>query len=241
MRIAICDDDPLCLDHAKKIIERWAEQNTVNLVLFRYESADNLLRAHEKTPFDALFLDICMPYFSGMDLAHELRAFDKTTDIVFLTSSPDFAVESYRVSAFDYLLKPVSEADIFATLERLHAARMQLRRSLIVKTAGAFQRIYLDDVDFIEAVNRGTVLNLSQNESVHSIQPFHEIEEELSSDPSFFKCHRSYIVNVSHINTYTKTEIRTVSGAIVPISRSLSAAFEELYFSQMFGKVGDFS
>jgi DNA-binding LytR/AlgR family response regulator len=239
MRIAICDDDPLCLEQTARMIERWATQNAIHLALFRYESGDDLLCVHEKLPFDALFLDICMPYFSGMDLAHELRASDKTTDIVFLTSSPDFAVESYRVSAFDYLLKPVTEADVFSTLDRLYAARTQLRRSLIIKTAGAFQRIYLEDVDFIEAINRGTVFNLVQGESVYSMQPFHEIETELSNEPSFFKCHRSYIINVSHINTYTKTEIRTVSGAIVPISRSLSAAFEDVYFSQLFGKVGD--
>lgn len=239
MRIGICDDDISCLKQTKHAIERWALKKAVPVALSCFDSGDLLIQAHEKCPFDVLFLDIYMPSFTGMDVAREIRTADMSTEIVFLTSSPDFAIESYSVQARNYLLKPIQTDQLEKTLDALYTSALLHRRSTIVKVGNTFQRIYLDEIEYIESLNRGTTVSMINKEKLHSNQPFHEIEETLVSEAGFFKCHRSYIVNLSRIDAYTKGEIKTATGMKIPISRSCTASFEEAYFAQIFGKVGD--
>ena len=239
MRIAICDDDIVQLKLIGKLIETWAHEKNASVNLFPFSTGDRLIQAHEKTPFDLLFLDIFMPGFNGMDVAKEIRHTDKKTDIVFLTSTPDFAVESYAVAAKNYLLKPVNEEALRATLDQIWAAATHTRKSIMVKSGSTMQRIFLEEIEFIEAINRGTAFALSSGQSVQTSRPFHEFEKELEEESIFFKCHRSYIINIMHIDTYSKNEIKTLSGMRIPISRSYSATFDEVYFSQMFKKMED--
>ena len=239
MRIAICDDDSTQLKLTGKLIEAWASERNVAVNLFPFPNGDRLIHAHEKAPFDLLFLDIFMPGFTGMDVAKEIRHTDKKTDIVFLTSTPDFAVESYSVAAKNYLLKPVNEEALRATLDQILKNATRHRKSIVVKTGNAFHRLFLEEIEFVEAINRGTSFMLSNGETVQTARPFHEFENELAEESAFFKCHRSYIVNIMCIDTYAKNEIKMLSGKRIPISRSCSAAFEDVYFAQMFGKTED--
>ena len=75
-----------------------------------------------------------MPSMSGMDAAKEIRSFDSDAKIVFLTSSPEFAVESYLVKAKDYILKPVDENRLFALLDELYAEIQSIPEGIMVKT-----------------------------------------------------------------------------------------------------------
>ena len=239
MRIAICDDDTAQLQQTGKLIDVWARNRNVTVNLFPFCTGDKLIQAHEKAPFDLLFLDIFMPGFTGMDVAKEIRHTDKKTDIVFLTSTPDFAVESYSVAAKNYLLKPISEDVLFATLDQILEASTRSRKNIVIKTGGTFQKIFLEEIEFVEALNRGTAFSLASGETVHASRPFQVFETELEKEASFFKCHRSYIVNIMYIDTYAKTEIKTLSGKRIPISRSYATTFEDVYFAQMFGKTED--
>ena len=239
MRIAICDDDIAQLKLIGKLVETWAQEQNASVNLFPFSTGDKLIQAHEKTPFDLLFLDIFMPGFNGMDVAKEIRHTDKKTDIVFLTSTPDFAVESYAVAAKNYLLKPVNEDALRATLSQIWDAATRYRKSLMVKTGSTLQRIFLEEIEFVEAINRGTSFTLSNGEAVQTTRPFHEFEDELAEEPTFFKCHRSYIVNIHHIDNYSHAEIIMRSGNRIPIARSCQKSFDAAYFQVVFGKVGD--
>ena len=105
IRIGICDDSHAFLQQTKFMIEHW-DQKPQNLKVEPFEDADSLFHAHAKSPFDIILLDIVMPLFNGMEAAKELREKDKTTKIVFLTSSVEFAIDSYSVKASNYLLFP---------------------------------------------------------------------------------------------------------------------------------------
>ena len=91
MRIALCDDRPDQLENLRSMILAW---NGESVSVFCYDNGDALLQAHRTTPFDIIFLDILMPLLNGMEAARELRQFDKTVRLVFLTASSDFAVEA---------------------------------------------------------------------------------------------------------------------------------------------------
>ena len=108
MRIAVCDDNAVFLQNAVQLIERWGAERCVPIEVCPFENGDALIAANAAARFDVIFLDILMPMLSGMDTARELRQHDSAVRILFLTASPEFALESYEVKAQGYLLKPVA-------------------------------------------------------------------------------------------------------------------------------------
>ncbi len=237
MRIAICDDNPDFLRRTKALLDRWdtpAEVRTVEL----FDNGDALLQAHAAAPFDILLLDVVMPLLSGMETAREIRQQDKSVKIVFLTSSADFAVESYSVKASNYLMKPLEPARLYECLEDLARELRENARCITVKSATAIHRLEIGRIEYIEAQNKHVLFTLTDGSSLLSVEPLYTYEKQLFLSDGFFKCSRSYIVNLHRIMTYTLKEITMRSGARIPIARSCHKAFEAAYFGLLFGKAG---
>lgn len=239
IRIAICDDSSAFLHQAKFLIEHWDAPAARSIVTELFEDADALLSAHSQKPFDIILLDIVMPLLNGIDAAKELREKDKTVKIIFLTTTTEFAIDSYAVKASNYLLKPVNPDTLFACLDELICDLQSIGKSIVVKGTDATHRIVLSDIEYVEAQLKHTVFFLKEKQKIESAEPFYTYENILVLDDGFFKCHRSYIVNIYHINSYTKKEIKTYSNQHVPISRNAFKKFEETYFSVFFGKLGE--
>lgn len=238
MRIAICDDQPEQLEQLHKLILSW-ENRPGDLSVFDYSNGDALLKAHGATPFDIIFLDLIMPLLNGMETAKELRQSDKLVKLVFLTSSVDYAVEAFSVKASNYLLKPANAQTLFPCLNELAEELNASARKISVKGIHSLHRVRVADIEYIESQNKRILFVLSGGESILSAEPLYTYEEKLSLDDGFFKCSRSFIVNIHRIDTFTSKEIRTQSGARIPISRSCHREFENAYFSVLFGKAGE--
>lgn len=139
IKIAICDDETAFLTELSAMLRSWAASRKLVLQLFPFTNGDKMIAACEESPADLVILDIMMPFPGGMDTAKALRQKESHVPLIFLTSSPEFALESYEVRAFWYLLKPVSEERLFSVLEqwltsmqaslRHFAARTNLRLS----------------------------------------------------------------------------------------------------------------
>lgn len=112
MNIAICDDEILFTRELSSLLTHWAE-NDFSLTLYPYSNGDDLLTALRTIPVDLIFLDIIMPLLNGIDTAREIRSMGLTVPVIFLTSSREFALDSYDVKAFHYLLKPVNTLKLF--------------------------------------------------------------------------------------------------------------------------------
>ena len=239
IRIAICDDSSAFLQQTKFMITHWDAPAARSIALELFEDGDSLLSAHAQAPFDIILLDIVMPLLNGIEAARELREKDKTVKIVFLTSSTEYAVESYTVKASNYLLKPVNPDSLFAWLDELISQMHGAAKSIVVKGIEATHRILLSDIEHMEAQLKHVVFFLKGNRTVESVEPFYTYENTLALDDGFFKCHRSYIVNIHHIGSYSHAEIFMQSGRHIPLSRSCQKSFEASYFRVIFGKAGD--
>ena len=124
MYIAVCDDQT---EELKDLTELLGDRGTpVRVKSFR--SAAALLDAARHERFTLYLLDIMMPGLNGMDAAREIRGFDKAADIIFLTSSPGFAYDSYSVKALEYLLKPIRTKTLYPILDRLGVSAARRRR-----------------------------------------------------------------------------------------------------------------
>ena len=125
MHIAVCDDDQNELSRVSSLLEDYRRERGGYLTYETFHSATELLETMRSRRYDLLLLDIFMPGVTGMEAAGEIRLTDGELPIVFLTSSREFAVESYRVNAVDYLLKPARQDTIFSLLDRLFARLCQ--------------------------------------------------------------------------------------------------------------------
>lgn len=239
IRIAICDDCTAFLNQTKFMLDHWDAPVACGITTELFEDGDALLSAHAQKPFDIILLDIVMPLLNGIDAARELREKDKTVKIVFLTSSAEFAVDSYTVKASNYLLKPINPDSLFACLSELLAEIQSVARYMVVRSLDATHRVALSHIEHVEAQLKRVAFFLKDNRVLESPEPFYTYENALMLDDGFFKCHRSYIVNIHHIDNYSHSEIVMRSGRRIPIARSCQKNFETAYFRVVFGKVGD--
>ena len=234
LRIAICDDMPEFLLQTRYAIEHWKDKPD-NLYIETFEDADALINSHRNKPFDIIMLDIIMPLLNGLDAAKEIRQSDKSVKIVFLTHSSEYAVDSYTVKACNYLLKPLNTTALFQCLTELSEEIALHSKHLTVRSIAAVHRIMLHDIEVVEAHQKHTLLSLSNGSVIEALEPLYFFEEKLLSDAEFYKCHRSYIVNLYRIKTYTQNELLMRCGYRIPISRSAHKNFETTYFSLLFG------
>lgn len=179
-------------------------------------------------------LDMIMPLVNGMDTARELRQSDTAVRLVFLTSSPEFALESYEVRAFDYLLKPVTYERVAQLLDELSSLRPAATDELVIKTSFGHHALRLSDIEYAEARNKHVVFHLRDGRDIEALEPFRSIEDRLAQNATFFKCHRSYQVNLRNIDHFNRTEIVMRSGACIPLARSCKQGFQDAYFAVRF-------
>lgn len=238
LRIAICDDCPEFLDQIETSLTLWPNKPN-DLKYECYTEGVALLNRHREAPFDIILIDVVMPLLNGIETARELRMQDKGAKIVFLTSSPEYAVDSYAVKASNYLLKPIDKEALYSCLDELYAELRQNARSIAVRSAGSVHLVELSSIEFIEAQNKHILFTLSDGTTIESIDPLYSFEDKLLLSDGFYKCHRSYIVNLYQVNTYTTKEIKMRSGCCIPISRTYQKDFEKAYFSAIFDRAGD--
>ena len=115
MKIAICDDDLTELNRITAFLDEYSKTNRLPLTYKTFCSSIELASTAMQESYDLYLLDILMPALNGIELAREIRNFDRAAaaDLIFLTSSPEYAVDSYTVKASDYLLKPVQKKRFF--------------------------------------------------------------------------------------------------------------------------------
>ena len=234
IRIAVCDDSPEFLQQAVNMVERWSEESGVPAEIYRFDNGDALLAKNAVTHMDIIFLDIIMPLQSGIDTAKELRQSDKAVRIIFLTSSPEFALDSYEVKAQDYLLKPVTYEKVKETLTECSHTFEEEPKNIVLKTAFEYQKLYFHDMEYAEAQNKRVVFYLRTGKTVESAESLHYLEDRLCLNDGFFKCHRSYLVYLPNVDHFSMTEIITKSGRSIPIARGYGKAFKEAYFAFVF-------
>lgn len=235
MKIAICDDEIQFVDAICPLLEQWAKKHEIKLTLYRYTDGDDLIAAHQSECMDLIILDVIMPLLNGIDTARELRNMNQTVPIIFLTSSREFAVDSYDVKAFNYLTKPVDYVKLFHALDDFLKTYTLPQSTFTAQTGSGFCRIIMADVDYLEAQNKQVLVHLADGKTLAIRELFSKCEEIFSPENGFCRCHRSYIVNLNNVESFSKTDVTTSHNVTIPISRNSYTTFKECYFNHMFG------
>lgn len=238
MRIAVCDDNIQELNRLSKLLNDYREKTKAGFTYIAYSDGASLLEDVRKGGFDFLLLDVMMPLVNGMEIAHEVRAFDGNLKIAFLTSSPEFAVQSYSVEAFAYLLKPATADNLFPVLDKLFRLAHKPEDGLSVKFQNGVANIPFFRLAYVEVMNRLLCFHLTDGSIRELVAPLSNYENVLLQRPEFMRVHRAFIVNLWQIQELRSEDILTYTGSIVPVSRRLFAQVRKAYMDQLFAEKG---
>lgn len=236
MYIAVCDDQISELEKLIDLLNYWQKDHQTTLRYKTFNKAADLLDAVEKEQFSLYILDVMMPGTDGIMAAREIREIDDTADIVFLTSSPDFAYESYSVHALDYLLKPVRAEKLFAILDRLTLREQRPSEGLILKYGATLIRVLFSQLTYVEVNGKHLYFNLTDGSVREVYGSLNEYEPLLLQRPEFMRIHRSYIVNMMQIEELSSNGVRTFSGKNLPISRKTYPLIQKKYINLLFSE-----
>lgn len=238
LKIAVCDDNIADLSNTVSLIEEYqaSQRDKSSIKYTAFQSAVDLIAAMESgQQYDLVLLDILMPFMTGMDAAKEIRQFNQDVKIVFMTSSPEFAVESYAVDAYYYALKPVWKEKLFILLDKvISESEIKLGVSLLIKSKTGLTRLYISRLEFLEVLGRTILYHLTDGSVIEAIGSMNEIEKELLSNPCFIKTHRSYIINMDQIDTISQREIKMQSHALVPLAKASYKTVKSAYITFAF-------
>lgn len=234
MKIAICEDDTIQQNILTMSLDSYCTPSGEHIQYDVYHSGLDLLASIHTHRYDVLLLDILMPGFTGIETAREIRGSNEKIPIIFLTSSQEFAVESYRIHAFDYLMKPVNQNALFETLDRAYAVTENaLEKSIMVQTSKAIFALSFSEIEFVEINNRTLSFHLI-NGTVKSLSGrLSDYEDTLLKQPEFLKIHRSYIINMDLMKALNQKSFITLTGNEVPISRNLLPEIQKRYIEHL--------
>jgi DNA-binding LytR/AlgR family response regulator len=169
---------------------------------------------------DVCFLDILMPEMDGVSLAEQLREKGYGGHIVFLTTTNDYAVQSYKVKAFSYLLKPPDKNEVIRVIRELeNLPKIADTAGILVETKKLSKFLLYKDISYIEVMNHKVYYRLINGDEIEESARISDIAFRLKNDRRFAQCHRSFIVNMGDIYKLQSNNAVMNSGKNIPISR----------------------
>lgn len=213
LKIAVCDDSRELLEKVEKDLHEYESVRSTPVTVHTYTNAVDLLDGLKKTDYDILILDIIMPGFTGMQAAHEIRKFNEEIKIIFLTSSKEFAIESYSVGAYYYLLKPVLNEKLFSVLDKVVSEITSKQESCVIYTHMGIVNIPFAKIECIEVYNKHLDFHLSDGSTKETRGALTDYEnvffrkKGISEDsPLLYTQHGLYPFNRSRRNYHIQRE-----------------------------------
>ena len=234
MKCIIVDDERPAREELHYFIEKFSSME----IAAELEDGNETIEFLSKNNVDVAFLDVSMPLMSGIDLASAIKRSNPNMLVIFVTAHRDFAVDAFELKAFDYILKPIAKDRIIELFFRIKATLIPKdgNDSEIITKLSFWEGeriivVDLNDILYFEASER--------NATVFTIGNHHIVHENISSianklPDNFYRCHRSYIVNLSAITVidpwFNNTYMLSLKGCNVkiPVSKSRLKEFNNL-------------
>lgn len=243
IKAVIVDDEAESRQTLSAMLERYCPDVQV---LGQYADTDSFAGSIVSNPPDLVFMDISLPGKSGLLFLQEMQ--DISFEVIFVTAHQEYALQAMRLSAVDYLLKPVQTNELTRAIDsaakRLTNKEGQLQRQVLlhnlnrpddvakkmcIPTIKGFEVVGLDEIIYAEAENSYTILNLKSGEKIVSSRTLLDYEN-LLADAGFIRIHRSFLININYIRSYQKGEggvVTMSNGMEIDVSRRKKDLFLE--------------
>ncbi|MDE7302058.1 MAG: LytTR family DNA-binding domain-containing protein [Oscillospiraceae bacterium] len=227
-RISVCDDNGGELEKIRSIINDYTKTNNINAEVKTYASGRELLEYEDSGQYsDIYILDIIMPDMNGIQLGKAIRQKNSGAFIIFLTTSKDYALESYSVKAFSYLIKPAERENVTAELADCFSRISKPPERFVLKCTNGTVSVSADDIVYIEYYNHRMIYRLAGGKTVESVYfrgTFDSVITDYVKNGSFIKSSASYLVNMKHIRTVNAVGFIMSDGTVLTVTRKYAEA-----------------
>ena len=236
IKIGFCDDDLSILNELQVLLDRYRVERNHEISYTAFHSPLDLLAEIERgTRFDILILDVLMPGENGIDTAAEIRNYDSDVKIIFLTSSAEFAVQSYSVGAYFYQLKPIWEESFYRLMDSVLATRAKEQtHSLILRCKSGITRVDLKQLEYCEVIHRTLFLHLARGRVLESIGSLDELCSQLEPYKNFLRAHRSYLINLEYVQNLSARAITMSCLTEIPLPRGKYNEIKDVFLEYAF-------
>lgn len=230
IHIAICDDERDMSEKIREMVSEFFRRKNMEIAITQFSSGEELLN-YDKT-IDILFLDIQMKDINGIETARELRREKFRGFLIFITVLKEMVFQSFEVQAFDYLVKPIEKTNFEKTMERLLTSMRNVSEAnLLVQKGYESIIVPFDDIIFCEVIDRKIYLHMVSSEIIEFYDKIQNLETKL--DSRFFKCHRSFLINLKYLKSYKDGMAYMEGGKKIPVSRLRSKEFSSIILQYM--------
>ncbi len=209
IKVAFCDDDLSVLKELSVLMDRYRVERNQDITYAAFHSPLELLSEVERgTRLDIIFLDVLMPGQDGISAAREIRKYDTSVKIIYLTSSSEYAVDSYEVGAYFYQLKPIWQESFYRLMDSvLRECLKNEKNSLILRCKTGITRLELDKLKYCEVTGRNLLLHKEDGEVLDSVGKLDDLCEQLKDYECFVRCHRSYMINMDYVKSISNKAV----------------------------------
>lgn len=235
INIVICDDDVRELHKAKELCHNYAAAHRdmdIHIEGFN-RSADLQNRISEgQYSYDIWLLDIYMQELSGVELARSLRELHDNSQIVFITSSREHAIEAFSLHATHYLVKPYTKEQLESALNKAVAGVEKARKSsVLLKTSDGYQKVKTSEIIYSETNKHIQMIHLQDGSCLQVRMTCGELYEQLSGHRRFYKYGSTYIINLEMVRKLTTKRIFLDNGEELLMQRRKYRDFVDQYMS----------
>ena len=245
MNIAVCDDDKVSRLIIQRNLENFIQEYPqYDLDISVYEHADDLIEAVEKNGgFDIFILDVLMPDTNGIELGVILRDNGYDGKIIYLTSSTEHVLDSFKSEPFNYIIKPVDKHKLFPVLIRaLNSISDRCVKSTIIKTSLSNIRIPFESIIYAELFEHTVLYTLKDGKQLRSKNiriSFSEAVKELLSDSRFLLCGASVAVNIDHITEASDSKVCFSNGTQLSFSKKIKNVIKNSWYEYYHNNIED--
>lgn len=236
IKIGFCDDDLSILNELRVLLDRYRVERNHEIDYTAFHSPLDLLAEIERgVRFDILILDVLMPGENGVDAAAEIRNYDSDVKIIFLTSSAEFAVESYSVGAYFYQLKPIREEGFCCLMDSVLATCEKERDGgLILQCKSGITRVDRKKLEYCEVIHRTLFFHLASGRVLESIGSLDKLCGQLEPYGNFLRPHRSYLINLDYVQKLSARAITMSCLTEIPIPRGKYNEIKNVFLEYAF-------
>lgn len=238
IKIAFCDDDLSVLNEMVALLEQYRTKRNQEITYIAFHSSMELVGEIEKgVRFDILFLDVIMPGENGINVAAEIRQYDTAVKIIFLTSSSEYAVQSYTVGAYFYQIKPIHEGNFFRLMDSAIAqCEKEQQYGLVLRCKNGITRIDLDRLEYCEVMGRTLLFHMENGTVLESIGRLDELCSMLTQYENFLRPHRSFLINMEYIQNISYKAITMDNLVQIPIPHGKCSEIKNTYLKYAFSR-----
>lgn len=214
--IAVIEDDDNSYKKVYELLEKFKQENNIELNVIRFISADSFLENYNQI-YSVILMDIQLPGIDGMQAAYKLREIDKTVSIIFITSMVQFAQKGYEVNAVSFMVKPVTYFDFSLKFKKaLDISIMNENRNISLNTKNGICRISTDKLIYVEIIKHRLIYHLV-DETIEMTGVLKD-SEEILKEFGFLRCNQCYLVNPRFITSVKGKEV-FIANTSLQISR----------------------